>query len=143
MSFELYRLPLGVTEGVKIPLPATPAVFTCQLPTQSNEEFTNRLMVRLNEDVEIDEEGEVILKPVLPHVWMQKRKEIFGEMCIIGATGLPNNIDAQTFFAQHPLALTHVFDEAQELAMKADAEIEKALGKSKRTPSGSPSGEAT
>lgn len=125
-----------MTEGVDIPLPATDAVFRVLLPGTMNEDFNMDLMSSLN--VQPDSDGNARIDSIK---FQRERKRLFFERCILGAKGLPEGMDVDTFFKTYPLAGTMVFEKATELATIADTEANDALGKLKPTPNGKSSGE--
>lgn len=133
--FAAYALPLGLTEGVQIALPGTPAVFTVVLPAQANEDFSMILMTMMTEL-----HGAEGLENIRtdPTGFQKMRRKAFFKACIKSAEGIPGDIDQ--FFESYPLAAQHVFSEASVLALRADEEIADALGKSKPTRSGKHSG---
>ena len=129
--FDLYKMPLGLTDGVDIPLHGTPAVFHVVLPGTMNEEFNMDLMSGLSATP--DEEGNIRVDGVK---FQKTRKKLFFSNCIKGATGLPDGMDVDTFFATYPLAAKAIYDAATELGTVADEEAQAALEKFKPTPSG-------
>ena len=133
--FALYKLPLGLAEGVEIPLAGTPAVFTVRLPGTMNEDFNMELMSRLS--AEIDENGEARVDAIK---FQRERQGMFFDTCIIKCEGLPDGMTAADFFAAYPLAKRSIYDRASELAVKADEEANAALGKSASLPNGKASG---
>jgi hypothetical protein len=135
--FAQYALPLGLAEGVKIPLPNTEAVFTIKLPASTNEDFNMELMTRISTNV--DDQGEVRVDPMSFQI---QRKAMFFDQCVLSADGLPEGMSAEDFFAAYPLAAKYIYDRATELAAKADEEVNEALGKSESTPNGKHSGTA-
>jgi len=134
--FAMYNMPLGLTEGVEIPLPQTPAVFTVVLPGTMNEEFNMDLMAEMN--LKPDDKGVVRADAV---EFNRVRKRLFFERCIVKSRGLPKGMDAAAFFDAYPLAARSIFESATKLAAKADTEVNAALGKSESSPSGNASGE--
>ena len=136
--FAQYKLPIGLTEGVDIPLAGTPAVFRVRLPGTMNEDFNMQLMSRLQTNV--DEDGGVRVDAVK---FQRERKSMFFDTCILSASGLPDGMDAPAFFKAYPLAARTVLDKATELAEIADKEANDALGKLESSPSGKPSGEGS
>ncbi len=136
--FAQYKLPVGLTEGVDIPLAGTPAVFRVRLPGTMNEDFNMQLMSRLQ--TEVGEDGNVRVDAVK---FQRERKDMFFDTCILNASGLPDGMDATAFFKAYPLAARTVLDKASELAEIADKEANDALGKSESSPSGKPSGEGS
>ena len=136
--FAQYKLPIGLTDGVDIPLAGTPAVFRVRLPGTMNEDFNMQLMSRLQTNV--DEDGSVRVDAVK---FQRERKDMFFDTCILSASGLPDGMDAAAFFEAYPLAARTVLDKATELAEIADKEASDALGKLESSPSGKPSGEGS
>ena len=134
--FDAYKLPLGLTEGVDIPLPGTPAVFRVVLPGTMNEDFNMDLLGQLS--TQPDENGEIRVDTVK---FQRVRKSMFFGRCILSATGLPDDMDAETFFATYPLAARSIYEKAPELAIIADKEADEALGKFETTPRSNYSGE--
>lgn len=135
--FAAYRLPLGLAEGVEIPLPNTPAVFTVTLPSRSNDEFQMRLMTGMNVTSEEDGTGTIDIDPL---EFRKRRKQLFFDTCILKFKGLPKGVTPQDFFDQYPLAGRVIFEEAIRLGEIADKEVDLALGKSKSMPNGKYSG---
>lgn len=135
-DFDKFRLPLGVTKGVEIPLKGTKAVFTVMLPSSNNEDFTMALMVKTN--VQADDEN--VSFDVTPARFVQMKKELFFEICILSAEGIPPGLSLGEFFAEYPLAAKMIYLRAQEMANKADKEVQEALGNFVSTPSGVLSG---
>jgi hypothetical protein len=133
--FAQYKLPLGLTEGVDIPLVGTPAVFKVRLPASMNEDFNMELMSRMN--AEVNEDGEVRVNAVK---FQAERKKMFFETCILGSTGLPEGMTADAFWDAYPLAAKTVFDRATELASQSDEEVQESLGKLQSSPNGKSSG---
>ena len=131
--FAAYALPLGLTEGVDIPLEGTPAVFRVDLPSSMNESFTVDLMVRLSETRgDGDRVNGVKLQAI--------RKDLFFETCILDVSGIPEGMTAGQFFELYPVARRVIFERAMELADEAEQEVNEALGKLKPTPNGKSSG---
>jgi len=133
--FAQYKLPVGLTEGVKIPLTGTPAVFTVRLPGAMNEDFNLQLMSEVN--IEREDDGSVKFDA---KVFQITRRRIFFEQCILKAEGLPDGMGHAEFFKIYGLAAKTVFDRANELAAQADEEANAALGKLESTPNGKFSG---
>lgn len=134
MGLELYKLPLGLADGVEIPLPETDVVFTIMLPCNSNEEFSSRLLARLNMTTDdISEDGS---PTVNPQDFSDKRQKLFFDTCIIDVRGLPDGISKDEFFKEYPLAAKFLMRKANNLSVKADEEVNKALEKSLPTPNG-------
>ena len=134
--FALYKLPLGVSATVDIPLPGTPAVFSVMLPATSNEDFNLTLISMLNTD--LDEDGNLKVDAVK---FQAARKKLFFDKCIKDASGLPDGMDPPEFFEAYPLAARALLERATELASQADDEVNDALGKSETLPNGKSSGE--
>ena len=133
--FANFKLPIGLTEGVEIPLTGTPAVFHVRLPASMDEDFNMELMSRLSADV--DENGEMRVNAAK---FQKVRKDMFFETCIISAKGLPKGMSHGEFFETYPLAMRSIYEKATELASKADEEASAALGKSESLPNGKASG---
>jgi len=133
--FASYKLPLGLTEGVLIPLPGTPAVFRVRLPGNMNEEFNMRLMSRLN--LEPDEEGR---SRVNAGEFQRIRREMFFDECVLSSEGTPDGMTHAEFFAAYPLAARALYDHATALSIKADEEANVSLGKFETLLNGSGSG---
>lgn len=134
--FAAYVMPLGLTEGVDIPLPGTPAVFSVVLPGSTNEDFTMALMSRLN--VGFDEGGK--RSEVDTGMFQRERKKLFFETCVLDARGLPKDMGMDEFFAKYPLAARGLYEKANELAEQADNEVNDSLGKWNSSPNGKSSG---
>lgn len=134
--FEMYKLPLGLTEGVDIALEGTSATFRVRLPATSDEDFHMELMSRLQ--VNVDKSGQIKIDATK---FQSERKKMFFDTCILSATGLPKGMTHAEFFKAYPLAAKAVFDRATDLAAKVDEEIETTLGKSVTLPNGKISGE--
>ena len=140
-NFDMYRLPLGLTEGVDIPLPKTDLVFTVVLPANSNEEYQSKLMSAIN--MHVDVQNEEVDMDLDVAKFQKAHKKIFFEDCILGASGLPDKYEnAAAFLAEFALAGKYVYERAVELAAVADKEVNAALGKSESTQSGKSSGKA-
>lgn len=133
--FASYQMPLGLVNGVKIPLPGTDATFTVLLPGTMNEAFNMNLMAKMN--MTPDEDGKVRVNSAM---FQRARKELFFSDCILDATGLPAGMDAGAFFAKYALAARTIYDRATELAVLADDEAIACLGKYETTSNGSHSG---
>ena len=140
--FAAYSLPLGLTEGVDLPLPGTPAVFRVKLPANMDETYQLRVMTKLSSSMEIDPEtGEFRRKAISGPDLQQARRAVFFETCILSASGLPSDMTSDEFFAKYPLAAREIFVAATELADRVDEETTAALGKLKPMPNGAPSGQ--
>lgn len=133
--FSAYLMPIGLTEGVQIALPGTPAVFKCILPGTMNEDFNMELISRMNTTPDAD--GNMSVDAVS---FQRERKKLFFSVCILEATGLPKGMNHDEFFAAYPLAARAVYDRATELAIIADQEAQDCLGKFEPTPNGKSSG---
>lgn len=133
--FANYKLPIGLSQGVDIPLAGTPAVFRVRLPGSMNEDFNMELMSRLSADV--GEDGEVRVNAM---TFQKERRDMFFDSCILSADGLPDGMGHEAFFKAYPLAARAVFERATELATKADEEAQEALGKFESLPNGKVSG---
>lgn len=138
--FELYRMPIGLTDGIKIDLPETGASFMVKLPSTLNEEFQMRLMTDLNVQIGSDAKPVLDIKPI---EFQARQKALFFEICIVSAQGLPKGLTPAEFFTEYPLAARYVFDKANELAAQSDADVERALGKSEPSQPSSNSGQAS
>lgn len=133
--FASYKLPLGLTEGVTIPLPNTPAVFRVRLPGTMNEDFNMSLMSKLN--VEPAEDGTARINAGL---FQRLRRDMFFDKCILSSEGLPEGMSETEFFAAYPLAARTLYDRAVALAVIADGEANDSLGKFETLLSGKDSG---
>ena len=145
MSFDKYKMPLGLSEGVNIRLPDTEAVFNVVLPANSNEEFMSKMMSVLNMDLDIDIENVSKTKSLKldidPSKFNEKRKSLIINECIKSATGLPEGYDNHIdFFRDYKVAEMYVVQESIRLAEIADEQIEEALGNSISTQNGKLSG---
>lgn len=139
MSLEFYRLPLGLTKGVEIPLPQTEVSFTVMLPGNSNEEFSSQLMVKMNSLNAItssEDEGTEGMIKVDPSTFTKVRKDLFFETCIIAAEGLPDGMDMKEFFSEYPLAKKYLMEQANQLAQEADKQVYASMEKLSPTQNG-------
>lgn len=144
MGLELYKMPLGLTEGVDIPLPQTKIKFRVMLPGNSNEEFSSQVMAEMNAQnpIPVDiSDDEIQTIKVDPAVFVKVRKQIFFKTCIISAEGLPKGMNIEEFFDEYELAKKFVFDKAVELATEADLQVNNAMEKLSPTPNGKFSGQ--
>lgn len=130
MSLDLYRLPIGLSDGVLIELPKTDIRFLVRLPATSNEEYTNAMMADMN--IHVDPmTGTVPDIEMNPNDFRVRQKKVFAEVCVLKMDGVPEQYKtAAEFFKEYPLAERYIFETALELAEVADREIEAALGKS-------------
>jgi hypothetical protein len=135
--FEAFRLPVGLTSGVEIPIPNTPAVFTVKLPCRSDDEFQMMVLAGLNVIVKDEHTAQVQIDPM---EFQNKRKRIFLETRIVSATGLPEGMNPQEFLREYPLIGKYLFKEADRLSVIADQQVEEALGNFSSLPNGKPSG---
>lgn len=136
--FAMYKMPAGLTEGVRIPLAGTSAVFTVVLPGMMNETFSMELMSRVNG--EPDDEGNIKIDA---KEFQKARRVTFFETCIKSAKGLPKGMTHEEFFDTYAIAARSVFDRAEKLAKIADEAVNDALGKSESLPNGKSSGRAS
>lgn len=135
-QFERYRLPLGVTKGVWIELPDTEAAIHVQLPAVSNEEFNLNMMSAYNsETVDSDPDD-----PVDSSVFARIKRKTFFDTCILGSRGLPDDLSPKEFFSEFGLAAKYIYEKANELASRADAEVQEAMGNLTDSSNGSGSG---
>jgi hypothetical protein len=123
-GFDAYKLPLGLSEGVTIKLPGTPAEFLVRLPSHMDEDFQLEMMSALN--ATRDEDGNMSVDPIMMQA---KRKDLFFSTCILEATGLPDGMLPATFFASYPLAKKAVFEKVMELCEVAEREVSAAMEK--------------
>lgn len=136
--FEAYRLPVGLTKGVEISIPNTPAVFLVKLPCRSDDEFQMQVLAGLNVVVKDDHTAQVQIDPL---EFQNRRKKLFLETRIIDARGLPDGMTPREFLDEYPLIGKYLFKEADRLSAIADDEVEEALGNLSSLPNGKHSGE--
>lgn len=138
--FDAYRLPVGLTKGVEIPIPNTPAVFLVKLPCRSDDEFQMQVLAGLNVVVKDDNTAQVQIDPL---EFQNRRRKLFLETRIIEASGLPDGMNPQEFLREYPLIAKYLFKEADRLSVIADEEVEQALGNLSSLPNGKHSGEGS
>lgn len=138
--FAAYKLPIGLMEGVTINLPGTKAEFRVKLPSAMNEDFQMAVMRELSfETVADDKTGEPVTH-VDPMKFQAVRKRLFFDTCILGATGLPKDMPPGDFFAAYPLAAKAIYEQAEDLTITTDKDVEVALEKLNASQSGKSSG---
>lgn len=151
--FDIYRLPAGVTDGVDIPLPGTPAMFRVRLPSAANDDYNMAFMSKINanrflgegfdptgDEVDAEALAQKLGGSIDPAEVIAMRRELFRDKCIVSAAGLPEGMDVASFFKTYPLALRRLHDRAEELARQADREFNEAMGNLSDTSSGSSTG---
>lgn len=138
--FAAYVMPLGLAEGVSIPLPGMPGVtFKVLLPGTMNEEFNMDVIASVSSGATVSEDGSVRLNSAK---FQKARQAAFFDRCILAHEGLPEGMEPAEFFEKYGLAARVLFEEAARLAVIADEKATEMLEKLKPTQAGKRSGEA-
>jgi hypothetical protein len=141
MTPDSYKLPLGLTEGVDVPIGNEGIVFTILLPANTNEDFTTRLISSVS--MKLDGDAAANGVQMDPGAYMAKRKELFFNTCILKAKNLPDGMNHGKFLKTNPIYAMALFEVANELATAADEAVTEAIKKLKPTLNGRASGVTT